>query len=253
MDIAQKGGLGLRPKPPKAKAVSKYFCGFILAAALAVALAAAALRAAPPAAKPSDTGDKFYIAQLRYGGGGDWYDNRASMPRLQERLAREFGVFPGAERKIVRLADDDLFSYPVIFMSGHGNVSFAPEEVARLRAYFERGGFLWASDDYGMAPSLRRELKKVLPGQDYVELPFSHPIYQAPYRFPSGLPKIHEHDGGPPRGYALFLGDRMVFFADINTDIGDGLEAPSIHNDPPEVQEQAFRMAVNIVYFALSQ
>jgi len=252
MDISQKGGLGLRPKSRKAKAVSKYFCGFILAAALAVALAAAALRAATPASRPA-AGDAFHIAQLRYGGGGDWYDNRTSMPRLQERLAREFGVFPGAERKIVRLTDDDLFSYPVIFMSGHGNVSFSPEEVARLRAYFERGGFLWASDDYGMAPALRRELKKVLPGQDYVELPFSHPIYQAPYKFPSGLPKIHEHDGGPPRGYALFLGDRMVFFADINTDIGDGLEAPSIHNDPPEVQEQAFRMAVNIVYFALSQ
>lgn len=225
----------------------------ILAASLASVIAAAALLAAPPAAKPSEAGDKFYIAQLRYGGGGDWYDNRASMPRLQERLAREFGVSPGTERKIVRLTDDDLFSYPVIFMAGHGNVSFTPEEVARLRAYFERGGFLWASDDYGMSPSLRREMKKVLPGQDYVELPFSHPIYQAPYKFPSGLPKIHEHDGGPPRGYALFLGDRMAFFADTNTDLGDGLEAPSIHNDPPEVQEQAFRMAVNIVYFAITQ
>ncbi|MCK5844694.1 MAG: DUF4159 domain-containing protein, partial [Victivallales bacterium] len=175
-----------------------------------------------------------------------------SMVRLQKRLEKEFGLPASPRRKIVRVMDDDLFSYPMLFMTGHGNVVFSPGEVERLRTYFERGGFLWASDDYGMDKSFRREMQKVFPGLEFVELPFDHPIYHKPYGFPDGLPKIHEHAGGQPRGYALFLESRMIVFYDFNTDIGDGLEAPSIHKDPVEVREKALKMAVNIALYALS-
>jgi len=212
----------------------------------------ACVKCAPEKGKTEQGGDYFTIAQLRYGGGGDWYDDRTSLVRLQERLQREFGVVAGKDRKVVKLTDEDLFSYPMLFMCGHGNVVFSDEEAKRLRVYLERGGFLWASDDYGMDASLRREMKKVFPEQVFVELPLSHPIYHKPYEFPNGLPKIHEHAGGPPHGYALFVKDRIAVFYDFNTDIGDGLEAPGIHDDPPEKREQAFRMAVNIAFYALS-
>lgn len=198
-------------------------------------------------------GDLFAMAQVHYGGGGDWYEDKTSLVRLQARLGDEFGLPADTERRIVKLTDEELFSYPMIFMTGHGNVVFTPEEAAKLRAYFERGGFLWACDDYGMDEAFRREMKKVFPGLEFVELPFDHPIYHTPYEFSKGLPKIHEHAGGPPHGYALFIDGRMMVFYDFNTDIADGLEAPKIHNDPPEKQEQAFRMAVNIVFQALSQ
>ncbi len=207
---------------------------------------------APEKGKPEQGGDYFTIAQLRYGGGGDWYEDRTSVVRLQERLQSEFGVAAGKERKIVKLTDETLFSYPMLYMCGHGNVLFSEAEANRLRAYLERGGFLWVSDDYGMDSALRREMKKVFPEQDFVELPFSNSIYHQPYEFPRGLPKIHEHAGGPPRGYALFVKDRIAVFYDFNTDIGDGLEAPGIHEDPTDKREQAFKMAVNIAFYALS-
>ncbi|MFA6450665.1 MAG: DUF4159 domain-containing protein, partial [bacterium] len=150
------------------------------------------------------------------------------------------------------IMDEDLFSYPMLYIVGHGNIVFTPSEVVRLRSYLERGGFLWANDDFGMDAAFRREMRKVLPESAFIELPFSHPIYRTPYLFPNGMPKIHEHAGGPPHGYGLFIGRRMVVFYDFNTDIGDGLEAPEIHKDPPEKQEQAFKMGVNIVYYALT-
>lgn len=205
------------------------------------------------AERDKNEGDLFAIAQLHYGGGGDWYEDRTSMIRLQQRLEEEFGLRAAPDRRTVRIMDDELFSYPLIFMTGHGNVVFSPEEVLRLKQYFQRGGFLWISDDYGIDEALRREMKKVFPGSEFVELPFDHPVYRKPYMFESGPPKIHEHAGGPPRGYALFLDSRMIVFYDFNTDIGDGLEAPGIHNDPENVREQAFKMAVNIAYFALTQ
>lgn len=197
--------------------------------------------------------DLFYIAQLHYGGGGDWYEDRTSMPRLQARLEKELGIPCGTERKIVKIMDDDLFSYPMIFMTGHGNVIFTPEEVFQLQKYFKLGGFLWISDDYGMNEALTRELEKVFPGQKFVELPFDHQIYQQPYKFEEGLPKIHEHAGGTPQGYALYTNDKISVFFDFNTDIGDGLEAPEIHGDPQDVREKAFQMALNIAFFALTQ
>ncbi len=205
----------------------------------------------PPPAR-IDTGDLFVIAQIHYGGGGDWYEDKTSMPRLQQRIAKEFGVTAAKDRKIMKLTDDDIYSFPILFMTGHGNVLFKPEEVVALRRYLDRGGFLWVSDDYGIDESLRREMRKVIPETGFVEIPFDNPIYNVPYKFPNGLPKIHEHAGGAPHGYGLYLDERMVVFYDFNTDIGDGLESPGIHKDPPEKQEQAFKMAVNIIYYALS-
>lgn len=198
-------------------------------------------------------GDRFAVPQIHYGGGGDWYEDRTAMKRLQERAAKEFGLTAYPDRKIAKLTDDDLFGYPMLYMTGHGNVVFTPEEAARLREYLLRGGFLFANDDYGMDPSFRREMAKVFPDARLTELPLSHPVYHILYSLPEGVPKIHEHAGGPPHAYGITVGGRLVVFYDYNTDIGDGLEAPSIHNDPTPKREQAFRMALNVVIYALTR
>jgi len=138
-------------------------------------------------------------------------------------------------------------------VSGHGNVKFSDEEVKRLRTFLTNGGFLHADDDYGMAESFRREMKKVFPDKDMVEIPFSHKIYHSYYDFPNGLPKVHEHDGGPPHGYGIFHEGKIVVFFSSNTDLGDGWEDQQIHNDPPEIRESALKMGVNIVFYALME
>ncbi len=145
-----------------------------------------------------------------------------------------------------------LFLYPIIHMTGHGRVAFSDSEAAMLREYFERGGFLWADDNYGMDRYFREQINRVLPGSPLVELPFDHEIYHSFYDFPDGLPKIHEHDGGPPHGYGAFMNGRMVVFYSFNTDIGDGMEDEEVHHDPPEKHEAALRMGINIVVYALS-
>jgi hypothetical protein len=137
-------------------------------------------------------------------------------------------------------------------MTGHGNVDFSDEEAARLRLYLVSGGFLWADDNYGMDPSFRKALRKVFPESELVELPFSHEIYHIAYDFPQGLPKVHEHDGGPPHGYGIFHEGRLVVFYSFNTDIGDGLEDADVHGDPANVREAAAKMATNIVAYALT-
>lgn len=198
-------------------------------------------------------GDLFTIPQIHYHGGGDWYEDQTSMIRLQERAADAFGAPAANVRETLELTDEELFDYPILFMTGHGNVDFTPEEALLLRTYLNNGGFLWASDDFGMDPSLRRELKEVYPDKQLVELPLNHEIYHNLYDFPGGLPKIHEHAGGPPHGYGIIDDSgRLTVFYDFNTDIGDGLEAPEIHNDPEEVRENAFKMALNIVMYAMT-
>ena len=221
--------------------------------ALCAAWALCCPRAAAQRKDKRQGGDLFTIAQVQYRGGGDWYEDKTSMVRLQERVQKEFGAPAANVRATVRLTDEELFSYPMIYMTGHGNVDFSPEEAQRLRQYLDRGGFLWASDDYGMDPAFRREMRKVYPDRELAELPFSHPIYHAYHEFPKGLPKIHEHDGGPPRGYGIIdETGRLTVFYDFNTDLGDGLESPEIHKDPPEAREAAFRMALNIVMYVMT-
>ena len=190
---------------------------------------------------------QFQLARLKYSGGGDWYNDPDILPNLAKELNSRSNIKVATDEAQVSLLDEKLFNYPFLFMTGHGNVSFSDEDVKRLRQYLELGGFLYADDDYGMDESFRREMKKVLPSSELVELGFDHPIYHQVYDFPSGLPKIHEHEEGPPHGYGMFVGGRMAVFYTFNTNISDGWTAS--HNDPPEVREQAFRTGINIVAY----
>ncbi|MFC1742510.1 DUF4159 domain-containing protein [Candidatus Riflebacteria bacterium] len=197
--------------------------------------------------------DTFRIARLKYDGGGDWYQNRTSLKRLQASLAVRFGLNTGKEEITVNLREHNLFNYPFLVIFGHGNIRFSPDERIRLKTYLTHGGFLWVDDDYGLDKAFRREIAKVFPDSPLIELPHTHQIYQMYYDFPNGLPKIHEHDGGPPHGYGLFYKGRMVVFYSFNTDIGDGMEVPGIHpQDSAQIQEEALKMGINIVFYALT-
>ncbi|HDN59818.1 MAG TPA: DUF4159 domain-containing protein [Candidatus Marinimicrobia bacterium] len=194
---------------------------------------------------------KVTIALLKYGGGGDWYGDRNALPNLARFVNQNLPVRVSEEVKIVSPMDDDLFSYPYIFMAGHGNVRFTEEEVLRLRKYLTSGGFLHADDDYGMDKYFRREIKRIFPNNELVELPFDHPIYHIYYDFPHGLPKIHEHDGKPPQGFGIFYKGRLVVFYSYETDLGDGWEDPEVHHDPEEKRLQALKMGANILLYSL--
>lgn len=211
-----------------------------------------ALGLAPAHGAPKPDG-KFRLARIRYGGGGDWYSNRTSLPNLLTQLEVRTGLACFRDEDVVTLRDANPFYYPILYMNGHGNVLFSDREAKLLRSYLDAGGFLWADDNFGMDPSFRRELKKVYPDEDLVELPFDHPIYHQRYDFPQGLPKVHEHYGGPPKGLGILDQGRLAVFYTYNTDIGDGIEDYEVHKDPPEVREAAMRTALNIVLFALGR
>ncbi len=217
-----------------------------MAAALFSAVAGA--QTAPPGARA------FGIARLKYGGGGDWYGDGTSLVNLLRGVRERTSIPVSAEREaVVEPGAAALFQYPFVFACGHGNVKLTAAETENLRAYLDAGGFLWVDDDFGIEPSLRRELKKVFPDDPLVELPFSHPLFHGLYEFPAGLPKIHEHDGGPPRAFGLIRDGRLVVLFTFDCDLGDGLEDEEVHHDPPEKREAALRMAVDIVWFALTQ
>lgn len=192
------------------------------------------------------------IARLKYGGGGDWYNDPSIIPNLLAFVRDHATVATAADEARVGLMDEELFSHPLLFMTGHGRISWSAAEAARLRAYLTNGGFLLADDDYGMDEHFRRELKKVFPDLSLLELPFSHPIFRTPFSFPGGLPKTHEHDGGPPQAFACFYQGRMVLFYGFNSNISDGWADPDVHNDPPQVREEALRMGMNIILYALT-
>lgn len=223
-------------------------------ARLAAALAGAALvffclMGEAGAAEP-DPG--VAVGRLKYRGGGDWYANTTSLPNLMAALKARTAI-DVADRPVTVSPDEEgLFLCPIVHMTGHGRVTFSDDEASGLRDYLTRGGFLWADDNYGMDRSFREAMGKVLPDASFVELPFDHEIYHSFYDFPDGLPKIHEHDGGPPHGYGLFHNGRLVAFYSFNTDIGDGMEDEEVHHDPPEKHEAALRMGINIVVYALS-
>jgi hypothetical protein len=207
----------------------------------------------PVAALAAGEPSAFSIARLKYGGGGDWYGNQTSLSNLLRAVRSQLSIpVVSYEEAVVAPLDEALFRHPFLFMSGHGNVKFSPAEVDRLRAYLTGGGFLWCDDDFGIDASFRREMNKVLPGAVFLELPFSHPIFHQVYDFDQGLPKIHEHDGGPARAFGLFNDGRLVVLYTFDTDLGDGLEEEGTHPDPPETREQAMRMALNIVVYSLT-
>ncbi len=223
--------------------------GISLASALLLALTAPAALAAPT----SPGARAFGIARLKYGGGGDWYGNKTSLTNLLRAARERQGLrLAGDAEAVVEPGAAALFQYPFVFASGHGDMRFSEAETANLRRWLEAGGFLWVDDDYGMAASFRREIARILPGSALVELPYRHPIFAEPYAFPRGLPKIHEHDGGPPRAFGAYVDGRLAALFTFDTDIGDGLEDEGVHDDTPEKRELALQMALNIVHHALT-
>jgi hypothetical protein len=191
------------------------------------------------------------VVRIKYDGGGDWYGNRTVFVNLFNNIRQNTNVQTADKEISLSVLDKDFFKYPVAYIAGHGNVKFSDEEISRLREYLVNGGFLWADDDFGMDSSFRREMKKIFPDLNWIELPYSHSIYHIFYQFPNGLPKIHKHAGGPPHGYGLFYEGRMVAFYSFNTDISDGCEDPEIHGDPAEVRKSALQMGTNILLWAL--
>jgi hypothetical protein len=193
----------------------------------------------------------FQIALLKYGGGGDWYANPTSLPNLIEFCNKNLNMNINKEPATVEVGSPEIFNYPFVHMTGHGNVVFNAQEAENLRNYLRAGGFLHIDDNYGMDKYIRPELKKLFPESPLVELPFSHEIYHQKYEFKSGLPKIHEHDGLPPKGYGIFVDGRLVIFYTYETDLGDGWEDPSVHKDPEEIRQLALRMGANIIQFVM--
>lgn len=192
------------------------------------------------------------IAKLKYGGGGDWYANKTALPNLIRFFNQNLKGNIHPEEDIVEVGDRKLFQYPYVYMTGHGNVVFSSRDAENLRTYLLSGGFLHIDDNYGMSEFVRREMKKVFPDQNFVELPFSHPIYHQRFAFPGGIPKIHEHDNKPPQGFGLFHEGKLVCFFSYETDLGNGWEDRNVHNDPEEVRQQALKMGANILQFAFS-
>ena len=194
----------------------------------------------------------YKIAVLNYYGGGDWYSNPTALNNLILFCNENLGTNIDRKYDIVDVGSKDIFNYPFIHMTGHGNVIFSTEESENLRKYLIGGGFLHIDDNYGMNKFIRQEIKKVFPQSEFVELPFSHPIYHQTYDFNNGLPKVHEHDGKPSQGFGLFHKGRMVVFYSYESDLGDGWEDPEIHNDSPEIRLQALKMGANIIDFVFS-
>lgn len=212
------------------------------------ALAALTLATLTSAATPT----RLTIARLQYDGGGDWYANPSSIPNLLEAIAERTTLSVERREARVTLLDDRLWDYPFLHVTGHGNIKLSDREGERLREYLTHGGFLHVSDNYGLDSSFRREIARVFPERPLVDVPLKHPIYNLVYEFPKGLPKIHEHDGKPPRGLGIFLGDRLAVFYDYESDLGDGWEDPDVHKDPPELHEAALRMGVNLFVYAIT-
>jgi hypothetical protein len=218
--------------------------GLLLGATLATALSARA---------ESSRATELTIAQLQYEGGGDWYANPSGLPNLLRAVRERTGLPVSLTPARTRLTDPALWSYPYLYMTGHGNVRFSDEEVRRLREYLLGGGFLHVDDNYGLDESFRREIRRVFPDRELQEIPADHPVFHVFYRFPRGLPKVHRHDDAPPQAFGVFDRGRVVLFYSYESDLGNGWEDAELHDVPPEVREAALRMGVNLFLFALSQ
>ena len=209
-----------------------------------VVLGLALLGASPPAT--------LTIGRLQYDGGGDWYGNPSSLPNLLRAIREGTSLEVESREHVVTLHAIDLWDYPFIYMTGHGNVRFTDDEVITLRRYLENGGFLHADDNYGMDTSFRREMARVFPDKPLVDVPLDHPVYHIVYDFPRGIPKIHEHDGKPAQGLGIFVNGRLAVYYSYQSDLGDGWEDPDVHKDPPEKRQAALRMGVNLFTYAVT-
>jgi hypothetical protein len=211
--------------------------------------AVAVLAGASILAAPAPT---LTVARLQYDGGGDWYANPSSLPNLLAAIAERTTLKVSREEARVTPMDDRLADYPFIHATGHGTIRFSDAEAARLREYLLNGGFLHVDDNYGLDESFRVAVKKIFPDRELVDVPRSHPIYHIVYDMPDGIPKIHEHDGKPARGYGIFVGDRLVLYYSYESDLGNGWEDPATYNDPPALHEAALRMGVNLFVYAVT-
>jgi hypothetical protein len=201
--------------------------------------------------QPNQNPSAIKVARLHYGGGGDWYWGGSSVPNFLHYIRENTDYPVDTIEKQVTIMDPDLFKYPFLFATGHGLIKFSPEEKERLQTYLAGGGFLFVNDSYGMDKTFREEMANLFPERPVVELPFDHPVYHSFYDFPNGPPKIHEHDGKAPRGYAIIVNGRVVLYFLVESDIGDGWEDPQVHNDPQEKRLEALKMGVNLLTYAL--
>ena len=198
-------------------------------------------------------GQEFSIARVNYGGGGDWYCDPSSIPNILSYLTKNTSIEAAHDEYRIKLTTKELRGHPYLYMTGHGNIRFTDEEIIQLREYLMGGGFLHTDDNYGLNTSFRREMKRVFPDRDFVELPHDHAVFHSYFDMPNGLPKIHEHDGKPPQLFALYNEDRIMVIYSYESDLGDGWEDEEVHNDPSELRVAALQMGVNIIYFALTQ
>lgn len=190
------------------------------------------------------------VAILKYNGGGDWYSNPTALPNLIEFSNENSKTKISKDPNSVAVGNTDLFTYPIIFMTGHGNIFFSDDEAKNLRNYLISGGFIHISDNYGLDKFIRREMKKVFPKLDFQEIPDDHAIYNQTFKFKDGLPKIHEHNKKPPQGFGIFYEGRLICFYDYESDLSDGWEDAPIHNNPEEVRLKALKMGANIIEYA---
>ncbi|MBE0647815.1 MAG: DUF4159 domain-containing protein [Bacteroidales bacterium] len=195
----------------------------------------------------------FQIALLKYSGGGDWYANPTSLPNLVKFSNQNLKTNISEEIATVDVGSKEIFNYPFVHMTGHGNVLFSQQEAQNLRGYLMAGGFLHIDDNYGLDKYIRPQMKLVFPELDFVELPFLHPIYHQKYDFPNGLPKIHEHDNKAPQGFGLIWQGRLVCFYTYECDLGDGWEDPQVHNDSDATRQKALKMGANILEYTFNQ
>jgi hypothetical protein len=195
----------------------------------------------------------FKIAKLKYGGGGDWYANKTALPNLISFINQEMGLNISLADDVVEVGSPELFNYPYVYMTGHGNVVFSNSEAENLRQYLVSGGFLHIDDNYGLFEFILPEMRKVFPELEFVELPYNHPIYRNKFIFEDGLPKIHEHDSKPAQGFGLIYEGRLVCFFSYESDLGNGWEDQKIHGNPEELRQKALRMGANIILFAFTQ
>ncbi len=198
-------------------------------------------------------GQHHQIATLKYRGGGDWYSNPTALPNLVRFANEHIGTTISSQVATVEAGSSQLFNYPFVYMTGHGNVVFSAQEAENLRNYLSGGGFLHVDDNYGLDPFFRREIQKVFPDHELIELPHAHPIYHQTFSFPDGPPKIHEHDGKPPQGFGIFYEGRLVLYYTYEIDLGNGWEDQSVHGNPEEVRLKALRMGANILQYVFNR
>ncbi|HKJ79754.1 MAG TPA: DUF4159 domain-containing protein [Prolixibacteraceae bacterium] len=193
------------------------------------------------------------LGLLKYNGGGDWYSDPTALPNLIRYCNQNLNTEIHPEPSTIEIGSPEIFNFPFVHLTGHGNIVLSESEALNLRMYLEAGGFMHVDDNYGLDEYFRRELNKVFPDSKLTELPPTHPIFQQKYNFKEGLPKIHEHDNKPPQAFGLFIDNRMVLLYTVESDLGDGWEDEKVHNDPFEIREKALKMGANIISYAFNQ